>query len=744
MAEVPPTEGAEEEKAAPKKTRPKKTKPKKTKPKRGEAAGPKARDHGKEIKLVPVAPEEPLNSEELGETGIVIEEEEDANRQTGQKYKRADFKPAQKRAELPAMFAEADTSYSYARSMSGGGRRRRRPRGRRGATGRRTRRRRSSTTVQHERDPDAVAVVFPGMTARDLSGALGIKINEIVAFFMRSEQNITVNDLLSEDDITLVAEEFGLKYAWKAQQDLEQELKNELQEQEERSLPDNLLERPPVITFLGHVDHGKTSLLDKIRSTRVAAGEAGGITQHMGAYSVEIHGRRISFLDTPGHEAFTAMRARGADLTDIAVLVVGADDGVMPQTEEACSHARNAEVPIVVAINKCDLPNANPDRVRQELANRLELLPEEWGGQIGMVEVSAITGEGIDQLLERLLLEAEILELRADPSRPATGHVVEAQVSESRGVVATMLVSDGTLRRGDVVLCSAGHGKVKLMYDENGQTIEEAGPGKPVRIVGLSNVPEAGDRVYVLDDLHKARAIAEQREKEARSAALSRRVHVTLENLQAHLGQGEVKELRVIIKADVKGSLEVLQKTLADLATDEVRIRVLHAAVGGVNQADVILADASDALVVGFHVFADQAARLQASSLGVQIKLYHIIYRLIEDMRAGLEGMLPPEEREVVQGHLEIRQVFKASRIGNIAGCYVTDGLITRTSRVRLSRDNIVIYDGAVETLRRFKDDAREVRSGYECGLTIAGYDDIKEGDVLEAYAIEEIARTLD
>jgi len=669
--------------------------------------------------------------------GIIIEEEGPA-KHTGQKHKRADFKSRALPRVLPAGFADLDTTYT--RSVAGTRAPRRAPRSRQM---RRGRGRRATAQVKHERDPNAIIPVTAGMTVRDLSVALGVKLGEIMGYFLKNGLRMQVNDILPEEDIKLVAQEFKLNIEWKAPQNLEDELELEIQGHADATQDSDLQPRPPVITFLGHVDHGKTSLLDKIRSSRVAAGEAGGITQHIGAYCIEKGDHTITFLDTPGHEAFTAMRARGATLTDIAVLVVAADDGVMPQTEEACSHARNAEVPVVVAINKCDLPNANPDRVRQELANRLELLPEEWGGKTGMINVSAITGAGIDALLERILLESEMLELRANPDRPAEGHVLEAKVSESRGVVVTMLVSDGTLRRGDIVLCSSGYGKVKLMYDEHGRTIEEAGPGRPARIVGLSSVPEAGDRIYVLNDLARARDIAEHRAHEARSAALSRRAHVTLENLQAHLADAQTRELNVIIKADVMGSLEVLQKTLRDISNDEVRINIIHAAVGGINQADVILADASDAVIVGFHVIADQTARLQATSHGVQIKVYHIIYRLIEDMRSALEGMLPPEEREVVQGHLEIRQVFRASRIGNIAGCYVTDGIVTRQSRVRLIRDSVVIYDGQVESLRRVKSDAREVRSGFECGLKIAGYDDIKEGDVIEAYTIEEIARKL-
>ncbi|MDR1611201.1 MAG: translation initiation factor IF-2 [Planctomycetota bacterium] len=654
------------------------------------------------------------------------------------KHKRADFKSKRIQHELPASFAEMDNDFT--RSITGGGRRRSKRPVRRN-TMRRSRTRRIAGPQR--RDPGQAAKVYLGMTLRDLSVALGVKLQDILGFLLRQGMMIQVNDILSEEDIVLIAENYRIPLDWESDEDLEQELAEEARQQADVAEEGEVVERPPVVTFMGHVDHGKTSLLDRIRHTRVVDGEHGGITQHIGAYSVDHDGKRVTFLDTPGHEAFSAMRARGANLTDIAVLVVAADDGVMPQTEEAASHAKNAGVPIVVAVNKCDLASANPDRVRQELANRLGLLPEEWGGQVGMIEVSAHTGKGIGDLLERILLESEVLELRANPERPATGFVVEARMSEGQGVLSTMLVSDGTLRIGDVMLCSNGYGKVRFMLDEFGKPIDEAGPGTPVRLSGLSAVPEAGDKFYILQDILKARAIAEQRERESRSAALAKRQHVTLENLTSHLAGSSKRELSVIVKADVVGSLEVLDKTLRDLATSEVGINIIHSAVGGINHADVILADASDALILGFHVGIEHQAKSAAISLGVQIRTYHIIYRMIEDMRAALEGLLPPEEKEVVQGHVDIRQVFRASKIGAIAGCYVTDGFVQRTSRIRLYRDQVVIYDGVVQSLKRLKDDAREVKAGFECGIKIANYDAIEAGDVLEAYAIEEIARKL-
>ncbi|MCD8139705.1 MAG: translation initiation factor IF-2 [Planctomycetaceae bacterium] len=688
------------------------------------------------------APEEAVVEEvapdQIDQSLLATASEEDRGG-AGFKHKRADFKSKRIQHELPASFAEIDNEFT--RSIAGGGRRRGNRKNQRRVVGRRGRTRRFTQPIPRAADQEAV--VRLGMTVRDISIALGVKLQEIVGYMLGQGQMVQVNDILSEDYITLIADHFKIPLKWESDEDLEEELAQEAQQQAEVTDESELVERPPVVTFMGHVDHGKTSLLDAIRNTRVVDGEHGGITQHIGAYSVLRNGKRVTFLDTPGHEAFSAMRARGANLTDIAVLVVAADDGVMPQTEEAAAHAKNAGVPIVVAINKCDLPSANPDRVRQELANRLGLLPEEWGGQVGMVEVSAHTKEGMNELVERVLLEAEVLELRANPTRPATGFVVEAKMAEGQGVVATLLVTDGTLHNGDVILSSNGYGKIRFMYDEFGRPIESADPGTPVRMSGLSAVPEAGDKFFILSDLLKARAIAEQRERESRQAAMARRQHVTLENLTSHLAGSGMRELSVIIKADVVGSLEVIEKTLRDMATDEVGVSIIHSAIGGINHADVILADASDAIILGFHVGVEGNARNTASSLGVQIKTYHIIYRMIEDMRAALEGLLPPEEREIVQGHVEIRQVFRSSKVGAIAGCYVVDGQIQRTNRIRLYRSNVVIYDGTIASLKRVKDDAREVKAGFECGIKIANYDAIEEGDMIEAYSIEEVARKL-
>ncbi len=706
---------------------------------KAKSAPAKKKASGTELKLSPnKAPAPSAGSQ------VVLDNSSREDHHTGAKHKRADFKGHMSTPELPAIFSSMDSEYTRSIRSSGG---RSRGRGHGGQGGGRKGGKNKRTSQQpQQRDPNSVAILSRAMTLRDLSVALGVKLNSIMGYFMKSGQMFGVNDILGEDEIVVVAEEFEIPYEWKKEETLEQQLEKELEEQEAASSQDKKVTRPPIVTFMGHVDHGKTSLLDKIRETRVAEGESGGITQHIGAYTVEKNGHEVTFLDTPGHEAFTQMRARGANLTDVTVLVVAADDGVMPQTKEAYFHAKNAGVPVVVAINKCDMASANPDKVRQELSTQLELLPEEWGGNTGMIEVSAYTGQGIDDLLERILLESEMLELSANPERNAVGFVIESEMTENRGVVATMLVLDGTLRRGDILLTSNGYGKVKLMYDWNGNTTEEGGPSTAVSVVGLNAVPEVGDKVFVVEDMVKARKLSEERENENRNKALTRqkRQHVTLENLTAYLAEGEKRELNVIIKADVTGSLEVLQNTLEDLSTDEVGINIIYSGVGGVTQADVILADASDALIVGFHVVADSVAKLQATSHNVQIKVYHIIYRLIEDMRAALEGMLPPEEKEVIRGEVEIREVFRSSKLGNIAGCYVTDGAINRSCRVRLIRENVVIYDGKIDGLRRFKDEVKEVRSGFECGLRIVGYDDIKVGDRLEAYEIEEIARTLD
>jgi translation initiation factor IF-2 len=500
--------------------------------------------------------------------------------------------------------------------------------------------------------------------------------------------------------------------------------------------------RPPVVTVMGHVDHGKTSLLDAIRQANVAAGEAGGITQHIGAYTVSWNGRRITFIDTPGHEAFTAMRARGAKVTDIVILVVAADDGVMPQTVEAIHHARAAEVPIVVAINKIDLPDADPERVKRELADH-GVVAEEWGGDVTMVPVSAKTKQGLPELLEMILLQADVLDLRANPNKLARGVILEAKLERGRGPVATVLVQEGTLRVGDPFVCGTLSGRVRAMMDENGARVAEAGPSTPVEILGFQGVPEAGDLFTAMADEATAKQVAAARLEKKRQAQLTATSKISLEDLYQRIKAGEAKELRVIVKADVQGSVEALQEALGRLSTEEVKLTILHASVGGVSESDVLLASASDAVVVGFNVRPEAKAAETAEREGVEIRLYSVIYEVLNDMRAALEGMLAPTLRERILGRAEVRQTFAISGVGTVAGSFVTEGKVVRAARVRLVRDNVVVYEGRIASLRRFKEDVREVAAGYECGIGLENYSDVKPGDVIEAFEVEEVARRL-
>jgi translation initiation factor IF-2 len=500
--------------------------------------------------------------------------------------------------------------------------------------------------------------------------------------------------------------------------------------------------RPPVVTIMGHVDHGKTSLLDYIRRTKVAAGEAGGITQHIGAYHVETPRGIITFLDTPGHEAFTAMRARGAKATDIVILVVAADDGVMPQTKEAIAHAKAAGVPLVVALNKIDKPEANPDRVKQELVAN-EVVPEEYGGDSPFISVSAKTGQGVDELLENVLLQAEVLELKAVKDSPAKGLVIESRLDKGRGPVATVLVQSGTLKRGDVVLAGSAFGRVRAMLDETGKPIQDAGPSIPVEIQGLSDVPAAGDELIALGDERKAREIALYRQGKFRDTKLAKQQAAKLENIFENVGEGIVRTLPLIIKSDVQGSQEALNHALTKLSTGEVKVQVVHAQVGGITESDVNLAIASKAVIIGFNVRADQSARKLAEGNGIDIRYYNIIYDAVDEVKAALSGLLAPEQREQVLGMVEIRQIFRVPKIGTVAGCMVLDGVVKRTASARLLRDNVVIWTGELDSLKRFKDDVKEVKAGFECGLSLKGYDDIKERDQLEVFEVQEVARTL-
>ncbi len=592
--------------------------------------------------------------------------------------------------------------------------------------------------VPQKEKESKVTVELPA-TVKDVSAALGVKSGDIISKMLIGH-NIcaTINQGLDGELIEMLGIEYGVEIELKQAKEDEDEFSLE----ESADQEEDLKTRAPIVTFLGHVDHGKTSLLDSIRKSDVVSFEAGGITQHIGAYRVETNGKSVVFLDTPGHEAFTAMRARGANVTDLVVLVVAADDGVMPQTEEAINHARAANVPIVVALNKVDKPEANILKVKQQLAS-LDLNPEDWGGKVQMIETSVVTKKGLDTLLDGLLLEAEILELKAVSKKPARGIVLEAHVHEGRGVIANLLVREGTLKHGDIVLCGQTFGRLRAIYNDHGKEIKEAGPSTPVAISGLSTCPEAGDKFYSIKDIQKAREIASKRERKMREVALSGRQHVTLDNLYKKIEEGQVKEIKVILKADFKGSVEVLKKSLEEISTKEVRTRILHSGVGGITETDILLADASDAVVIGFHVVPEDKAKILAESCGVDIRLYKIIYDATNDIKAALEGMLEPDKIEETLGSVEVRKLFKVSKIGNIAGCYVKSGKILRNSLIRLIRDSVVLYDGKIATLRVVKDDAKEVKAGFECGLRIAGFDDIKVGDIIESYEIQHIARTL-
>ncbi len=575
------------------------------------------------------------------------------------------------------------------------------------------------------------------ITVAELAHKMAIKASEVIKSLMKMGQMVTINQPLDQDTAMIVVEELGHKAVVAALDDPEAFTDDEVLGQEAESLP-----RAPVVTVMGHVDHGKTSLLDYIRRAKVAAGEAGGITQHIGAYHVETPRGMVSFLDTPGHEAFTAMRARGAQATDIVILVVAADDGVMPQTKEAIKHAKAAGVPLVVAITKSDKPDANPERVKQELVVE-EVVPEEYGGDSPFVAVSSKTGMGIDALLEQVLLQAEVLELKAPVDAMAKGLVIEAKLDKGRGPVATVLVQSGTLKAGDVVLAGQTYGRVRAMLDENGRKIESAGPSIPVEIQGLTEVPQAGDEFMVLADERRAREIATYRAGKFRNTKLAKQQAAKLENMFSDMTSGDVKMLPIIVKADVQGSQEALAASLLKLSTDEVKVQMVYSAVGGISESDINLAIASKAIVIGFNTRADAGARKLAEGNGVDIRYYNIIYDAVDELKAAMSGMLAPEKREEVIGMAEIRTVFVASKIGTVAGCMVTAGFVNRTAHFRLLRDNVVIYTGELDSLKRMKDDVREVKEGFECGIKLKNYNEIKEGDQLEFFEVKEIARSL-
>ena len=572
------------------------------------------------------------------------------------------------------------------------------------------------------------------ITVRDLTERIGKPAGEIIKKLMMLGIIATINNELDYDTANLVASEFGVELEMKLAETAEDALEKEDVEDSE----ENLEPRPPVVTIMGHVDHGKTSLLDYIRNTRVTAGEAGGITQHIGAYTVDLNDHKITFLDTPGHEAFTSMRMRGAQSTDIAVLVVAADDGVMPQTIEAINHAKAAGVQTIVAINKMDKPTADPDRIKQQLTE-YGLITEEWGGDTIMVPVSALTGEGVDQLLEMILLVAEVQDYRANPNRKARGIIIEARLDKGRGPVATVLVKNGTLNVGDTIVAGTAYGRVRAMVNDRGERVKSAGPSDPVEVIGFNDVPEAGEIISAVDDEKLSRQVAEERKDKLRAAMVKSQQKTTLDDLFSQISAGQIKDLNLIIKADVQGSVEAVRQSLEKLSNEEVRVRCIHGAVGAINESDVLLASTANAIIIGFNVRPDNNARDMAEREKIDVRMYRVIYQAIEDVENAMKGMLAPKYKEVLLGHATVRQPFKVSGVGTIAGSYVTDGKIARNAQIRLLRDNIVIHEGKIDSLKRFKDDAKEVNTGYECGIGIENYNDIKENDVIECFIMEEI-----
>ena len=570
------------------------------------------------------------------------------------------------------------------------------------------------------------------ITVGELATRLKQNVAKVVAKFMQMGEMHAASDVIDFDSAALIAEEFHAKVEHEVHVSIEERLFT----QEEDSA-DQLVERPPVVVVMGHVDHGKTSILDRIRSTNVTAGEAGGITQAIGAYQVNVNGSPVTFLDTPGHAAFTAMRARGADMTDIAVLVVAADDGIMPQTIESINHAKAANVKLIVAINKMDKPTANPERVKEQLT-KYEIVPEDWGGETACIPVSAATGAGIQDLLERIVLEAEVMELKANPNRRAKGAVVEARLDKGQGTIATLLVQNGTLHKGDCLIAGTAVGRVRTMRNDKGVEIESAGPSTPVEITGLTEVPTAGDIFEAVEDERLARELADKRTTEAKEKQFAAYTKVTLDNLFDQMAQNDMKELPIVVKADVQGSAEAVKQSLEKLSNDEVRVRVIHAGVGAISKSDVSLADASNAIIIGFNVRPDAVAKAEAEQAGVEMRMYRVIYDAINDVSDAMKGMLAPKVREVALGEAQVRQVYKISSVGTVSGCRVTSGKITRDAQLRLVRDGIVICEDAIASLKRFKDDAKEVAEGYECGITLQKFSDVKEGDVFECFKLEE------
>ena len=714
-----------------------------------EAARKVVADEVAQIKLMMSAPRRAIKAPEPVVAPVVAKAPE------GTLHKPADKKPGEKKDDKkPAVTADkksiksANVSSTWqddakkrgagikTRGNTGGGRDawRAGPKGRRPSHGTEDR----ETNFQAPTEAVIKDVLVPEtITVAELAHKMAVKASEVIKHLMKLGQMVTINQVLDQETAMILVEEMG-HTAHPAKADDPEALLEDGVEHADAEM----VSRAPVVTVMGHVDHGKTSLLDYIRRAKVASGEAGGITQHIGAYHVETPRGMITFLDTPGHEAFTAMRARGAKATDIVILVVAADDGVMPQTKEAIAHAKAAGVPLVVAINKIDKPGGNLDRVKQELVAE-QVVPEEYGGESPFIGVSAKTGEGIDALLENVLLQAEVLELMAPVSSPARGLVIEARLDKGRGPVATILVQSGTLRRGDVVLAGSAYGRVRAMLDENGKSITEAGPSIPVEIQGLTEVPAAGEEVMVMGDERKAREIGLFRQGKFRDVKLAKQQAAKLENMFDQLADGEIKNLPMIIKTDVQGSQEALVHSMQKLSTGEVRVQVVHAGVGGITESDVNLAVASKAVIIGFNTRADAQARKLAEANGIDIRYYNIIYDAVDEIKAAMSGMLAPEKREQSLGLVEIRQVLLVSKVGAIAGCYVLEGLVRRGASVRLLRDNVILWSGELDSLKRFKDDVKEVKFGFECGLTLKNFNDIKEGDQLEIFEVQEVARSL-
>ncbi|MEE4175989.1 MAG: translation initiation factor IF-2 [Bacteroides sp.] len=591
--------------------------------------------------------------------------------------------------------------------------------------------------LERETSEESVLRVTEFIPASELANLMKVNVNEVIATCMNLGLFVSINQRLDAETITIVASEFGFDVEFVGLDE-----QKDIEEEEDRE--EDLVPRAPIVTVMGHVNHGKTSLLDRIRHTNVIGGEAGGITQHIGAYSVLLDsGKTITFLDTPGHEAFTAMRARGARVTDVAIIVVAADDNVMPQTVEAINHAQAANVPIVIAINKIDKPSANPERVKEELA-KLNVLVEDWGGKYQSQEISAKAGTNVEQLLEKVLLEAELLELKANPSRRASGTVIESSLDKGRGYVTTLLIQNGSMKVGDIVVAGVHHGKVKAMFNERGQRIKEAGPASPVLILGLDGAPQAGDTFNVMESESEARSVTNKRQQIFREQGLRTQKHITLDEIGRRIAIGDFKELNIIVKGDVDGSVEALADSLLKLTTEEVQVNIIHKAVGGITEGDVLLASASNAVIIGFQVRPSAAARKLAEQEEIDIRLYSVIYNAINEIKSAIEGMLSPEIEEKITANLEVRDVFKITKVGTVAGCMVLDGKIQRHSSIRLIRDGIVVYTGTLGSLKRFKDDVKEVSSGYECGLNIERFNDLKVGDIIEAFETIEVARKLD